>query len=109
MAADYYHGQRTKRDRERVQNAFMSGDLRCTLIYRPWDLGHAALIASGGELTREELVQARAGLLQLNGQGATLTDLQTVSGLGKQTSCVWSRSCLNTASPSNAAAGYACV
>ena len=102
IAADYYHGQRRKADRERVQEAFMADDTRvivatnafglgvdkpdvrfvihrdvpssveayyqeagragrdgefarCTIIYRPGDLGRAAFLSGSGELTREEV------------------------------------------------------
>jgi ATP-dependent DNA helicase RecQ len=53
------------------------------LIYRPGDLGRAAFLAGGGELTRAEVIQAHDRLVRLNGAGATLTELQTVTGLGK--------------------------
>jgi len=108
--ADYYHGQRKKADRDRVQDAFMAGELRviaatnafgmgvdkpdvrfvvhcdipgsleayyqeagragrdgafarCTLLYRPADLGQAAFLSGGGHLTPEDIAQARAGLV----------------------------------------------
>jgi ATP-dependent DNA helicase RecQ len=35
---------------------------RCTLIYRPADLGRAAFLAGGGRLSREDIVRARKGL-----------------------------------------------
>lgn len=128
IAADYYHGQRKKADRERVQNGFMDGSIRviaatnafglgvdkpdvrfvihrdipasveayyqeagragrdgafarCTIIYRPADLGRAAFLAGGGQLTREEVIQARAGLLAQ--PKATRRELEAATGLGK--------------------------
>jgi ATP-dependent DNA helicase RecQ len=39
IAADYYHGQRTKADRERVQDAFMSGALRVIAATNAFGLG----------------------------------------------------------------------
>jgi ATP-dependent DNA helicase RecQ len=128
ISADYYHGQRKKADRERVQDAFMSGELRvivatnafglgvdkpdvrfvihrdipasveayyqeagragrdgefarCTVIYRPGDLGRAAFLSGSGQLTREEVIQARAGLLAQ--PEATLRELEAATGLNK--------------------------
>jgi ATP-dependent DNA helicase RecQ len=128
IAADYYHGQRKKADRERVQEAFMAGDLRviaatnafglgvdkpdvrfvvhrdipasieayyqeagragrdgdfarCTIIYRPADLGRAAFLAGGGELTRDELAQGWAGLLKQ--REGTYRELEAATGLGR--------------------------
>jgi ATP-dependent DNA helicase RecQ len=57
------------------------GLARCTLIYRPGDLGRAAFLAGGGQLTREEVVRARDGLLGCT--GGTLRQLQTATGLGR--------------------------
>jgi len=54
---------------------------RCTLIYRPGDLGRAAFLAAGGQLTRDELDQAWAAL-QAHPR-ATITELRAASGLGK--------------------------
>jgi len=128
VAADYYHGQRPKAERERVQEAFMAGELRviaatnafglgvdkpdvrfvihrdipasieayyqeagragrdgdlarCTLIYRPGDLGRASFLGSGGRLTREEVVQARPGLLAR--PKASVAELAEATGLGQ--------------------------
>lgn len=128
IAADFYHGKRRKRERDRVQEAFMAGELRvivatnafglgvdkpdlrfvihrdvpgsveayyqeagragrdgsfarCTLIYRPGDLGRAAFLSSGGRLTREEVHQARPGLLA--NPRATLSELEAATGLGR--------------------------
>lgn len=128
IAADYYHGQRKKADRERVQTAFMNGELRvivatnafglgvdkqdvrfvihrdipasveayyqeagragrdgafarCVLIYRPADLGRAAFLAGSGQLTREEVVQARPGLLAH--PKATRKELAAATGLSQ--------------------------
>jgi ATP-dependent DNA helicase RecQ len=39
IAADYYHGQRRKADRERVQDAFMSGELRVIAATNAFGLG----------------------------------------------------------------------
>lgn len=39
IAADYYHGQRRKSDRERVQDAFMGGDLRVIVATNAFGLG----------------------------------------------------------------------
>jgi ATP-dependent DNA helicase RecQ len=128
ISADYYHGQRKKSDRQRVQEAFMSGELRvivatnafglgvdkpdvrfvihrdipasveayyqeagragrdgefarCTVIYRPGDLGRAAFFSGSGQLTREEVIQAREGLLAR--PEATLRELEEATGLNK--------------------------
>ena len=128
ITADYYHGQRKKADRERVQDAFMSGALqviaatnafglgvdkadvrfvihrdvpgsleayyqeagragrdgnfaRCTLIYRPADLGRAAFLSSSGRLTREEVERARVGLVA--NPEASLREMGEITGLSK--------------------------
>ncbi len=128
IAADYYHGQRKKADRNRVQEAFMSGELRvivatnafglgvdkanvrfvihrdipgsveayyqeagragrdgdfarCAIIYRPGDLGRAAFLSGSGQLTREEVIQAHAGLVAH--PSATLKELEAATGLNK--------------------------
>jgi ATP-dependent DNA helicase RecQ len=128
IAADYYHGQRTRADRERVQDAFMAGTLRvivatnafglgvdkpdvrfvvhrdvpanleayyqeagragrdgalarCTLIYRPGDLGRAAFLGASGELTREEVVQGQIGLVAR--REGTLAELTEATGLSR--------------------------
>ena len=39
IAADFYHGQRSKRDRARVQDAFMDGDLRVIAATNAFGLG----------------------------------------------------------------------
>ena len=109
IAADYYHGQRRKADRARVQDAFMAGALRvitatnafgmgidkpdirfvihrdipanleayyqeagragrdgelarCTLIYRPGDVGRAAFLSATSQLSRDAVVLAWASL-----------------------------------------------
>jgi ATP-dependent DNA helicase RecQ len=54
---------------------------RCTLIYRPGDLGQAAFLAGGGELTREEVVSAHEGLVRTG--GGTLRELEAACGLGR--------------------------
>jgi ATP-dependent DNA helicase RecQ len=126
IAADFYHGQRAAADRERVQEAFMSGELRviaatnafglgvdkpdvrfvihrdvpgslegyyqeagragrddalarCTLIYRPADLGRAAALSGGGQLTLEDVQQGRAGLLAR--REGTMRELEEATGL----------------------------
>ncbi|MGV3720840.1 MAG: RecQ family ATP-dependent DNA helicase, partial [Actinomycetota bacterium] len=102
IPSDFYHGQRTAADRERVQDAFMSGELRgiaatnafglgidkpdvrfvihrdvpasieeyfqeagragrdgelarCTLIFRPADLGRAGFMAAGSTISADDL------------------------------------------------------
>lgn len=109
IEADFYHGQRSKAERERVQDGFMSGELRviaatnafglgidkpdvrfvihrdvpasmeayfqeagragrdgksarCTLIYRPADLGRAAFLAAGSTVSADDLGVIREGL-----------------------------------------------
>jgi ATP-dependent DNA helicase RecQ len=126
--ADYYHGRRTKADRERVQAAFMDGHVRvitatnafglgvdkrdvrcvihrdiaptleayyqeagragrdgelarCVLIYRVGDLGRAAFLSAGSQLSAEDIARGREGLLAL--RTGTLRDLQSATGLGK--------------------------
>jgi ATP-dependent DNA helicase RecQ len=128
IAADYFHGQRRKADRVRVQEAFMAGELRviaatnafglgvdkpdirfvihrdvppnleayyqeagragrdgelarCTLIYRPGDLGRAAFLGGSGQLTREEVVRAHAGLVAR--REGTTRELMAATGLGR--------------------------
>ena len=54
---------------------------RCVLIYRPGDLGRAAFMNAGGELTRDEVRAARPGLLGL-GEG-TPEAMLAASGLGR--------------------------
>jgi ATP-dependent DNA helicase RecQ len=130
IAAEFYHGQRSKADRDRVQDGFLSGSIRviaatnafgmgidkpdirfvihrdvpssleryyqeagragrdgslarCVLIYRPGDLGRAAFLAAGGELTRDEVVSAHAGLAPLTGKSASVAELEAAAGLGR--------------------------
>ncbi|KPV54592.1 hypothetical protein SE17_02845 [Kouleothrix aurantiaca] len=128
IAADFYHGRRSKADRARVQEQFMAGELRvivatnafglgidkpdvrfvihrdvpasleayyqeagragrdgklsrCVLIYRPGDLGRAAFMAAGGQLTAEELARAWMALQALG--RATRHELRAAAGLGQ--------------------------
>jgi len=128
VEADYYHGQRRKSDRTRVQDAFLSGELRvvvatnafgmgvdkpdvrfvvhrdvpasleayyqeagragrdggfarCTLIFRPGDIGRAAFLGAGGELTADEAERAARALREL--RECTLTQLSEHSGVGR--------------------------
>jgi ATP-dependent DNA helicase RecQ len=109
IPGDYYHGQRAPADRSRVQDAFMSGELRviaatnafglgidkrdirfiihrdvpasieeyfqeagragrdgkparCTLIYRPADLGRAGFLAAGSTVSADDLQYLAAAL-----------------------------------------------
>jgi ATP-dependent DNA helicase RecQ len=54
---------------------------RCTLIYRPGDLGRAAFLGSTGQLDQQDVEQLRAGLLAH--PRATLAELEHATGLGK--------------------------
>jgi ATP-dependent DNA helicase RecQ len=128
IAADFYHGKRKQADRDRVQEAFMSGELRviaatnafglgvdkpdirfvihrdipgsvealyqeagragrdgefarCTLIYRPGDIGRAAFLSGTGKLSREDVERARQGLLAR--PDASPDELEDVTGLSR--------------------------
>lgn len=128
IAADFYHGQRPRGERDRVQDAWMRGELRviaatnafglgvdkpdvrfvvhrdvpasleayyqeagragrdgafarCALIYRPGDLGRAAFLAAGGQLTREEVIQAHPAVVAH--PRATLAELEQATGLSR--------------------------
>jgi ATP-dependent DNA helicase RecQ len=54
---------------------------RCVLIYRPGDLGRAAFLAAGGQLTRAELERAWAGM-QAHPR-ATVRELRAATELGQ--------------------------
>ncbi len=54
---------------------------RCILIYRPGDLGRAAFLSGGGQLTRDEVLQAHPGLIAH--PSASVTELQAATGLNR--------------------------
>lgn len=128
IAAEHYHGQRRQADRERVHEAFMSGEVRvicatnafglgidkpdirfvihrdvpanleayyqeagragrdgelarCTLIYRPGDLGRAAFLGSTGQLSQEDLSDIVRALK--THPEATQRDLAESAGLSR--------------------------
>ncbi|MHB1134810.1 MAG: RecQ family ATP-dependent DNA helicase [Chloroflexota bacterium] len=72
MEAYYQEAGRAGRDGEFA---------RCTLIYRPADLGRAAFFSAGGRLTAEELARAREALLAR--RNPTLRELEEISGLSQ--------------------------
>jgi ATP-dependent DNA helicase RecQ len=57
------------------------GFARCTLIYRPGDLGRAAFLAASGQLTRDEVVRGWAALRAK--PSLTITELQVATRLGR--------------------------
>jgi ATP-dependent DNA helicase RecQ len=128
ISADHYHGQRRKADRERVQEAFMGGEVRviaatnafgmgvdkpdvrfvihrdipasveayyqeagragrdgelarCTLIYRPADVGRAAFRSGGGRVSLKDVEQTRKALVSR--PEATLPELKSVAGVSQ--------------------------
>lgn len=54
---------------------------RCTLIYRPGDLGRAAFLGATGELTRDEVVRGHRGLMAR--REGTLRELAAATGLSR--------------------------
>ena len=54
---------------------------RCMIVYRPGDLGRAAFLSGGGQLTPEEVEQGWQALLQH--PTAAVRDLEEITGLGK--------------------------
>ncbi|MHB8991146.1 MAG: RecQ family ATP-dependent DNA helicase [Chloroflexota bacterium] len=55
------------------------GFARCTLMYRPGDLGRAAFLSGSGRLVRAEVKRAREGLLRL--RDASWDELEQATGL----------------------------
>lgn len=126
IPSDYYHGQRKKDDRQRVQEQFMRGELRviaatnafglgvdkadvrfvihldvpssveayyqeagragrdgefarCTIVYRPGDLGRAAFLSGTGQISERDLECVRFGLLK--SPRTTMRQLASDSGI----------------------------
>jgi ATP-dependent DNA helicase RecQ len=126
IKADYYHGKRTKKERDHVQEAFMNNKVRviaatnafglgidkhdirfvihkdipatveayyqeagragrdgnlarCTILYRPNDLGRAKFLSGTDRLTKRELYKGIRNIRKLT--SGTLEEYITASGL----------------------------